>query len=117
MDSFENRRCPCVFVTVCDNPSKCVLNTLLFAHFETGQTLEERVAVIKATGHQGIGCQDSSLISQVLSNPPEITNMNETCLTNFADMISKGEISIKPDTKVLYNNCWMHEITKILTGR
>ena len=29
----------------------------------------------------------------------------------IADMISKGEIGIKPDTKVLYN-CWMHEITK-----
>ena len=25
IESFENRRCPCVFVTVCDNPSKCVL--------------------------------------------------------------------------------------------
>ena len=24
MESFENRRCQCVFVTVCDNPSKCV---------------------------------------------------------------------------------------------
>ena len=28
MESFENGRCLCVFVTVCDNPSKCVLNTL-----------------------------------------------------------------------------------------
>ena len=81
-------------------------------HVETGQTPEERVAVIKTTGHQGIDCQDSSFISQVLSNPLEITNLNEACLTNIADMISKGEISIKPDTKVLYNNCWMHEITK-----
>ena len=114
MELFENRRCLCVFVTVCDNPSKCVLNTLQFAYVETGQTPEERVAVIKVTTHQSISCQDNSLISQILSNPPEITNLNEACLTNIADMISKGEISIKPDTKVLYNNCWMYEITKYL---
>ena len=42
MESFENRRCLCVFGTVCDNPSKFVLNTLLFVHVETGQTPEER---------------------------------------------------------------------------
>ena len=88
-----------------------MLNTLYFAHVETGQIPEERVAVITATAHQGISCQDS-LISQVLSNPPEITNLNEACLTNIANVISKGEICIKPDTKVLCNNCWMHEITK-----
>ena len=41
MELFENRRCLCVFDTVCDNPSKCVLNTLQFAHVETGQTPEE----------------------------------------------------------------------------
>ena len=35
-ESFGNRRCLCVFVTVCDNPSKCVLNTLQFVHAETG---------------------------------------------------------------------------------
>ena len=40
------------------------------------------------------------------------SNSNEACLTNIVDMLSKGEISIKPDTKVLYNNCWMHEMTK-----
>ena len=67
---------------------------------------------MKATRDQGIGYQDSSLISQMLSNPPVITNLNEACLINIADMISKGKINIKPDTKVLYNNCWMHEITK-----
>ena len=38
-----------------------VLNTLQFAHVETGQTSEDRVAVIKATTHQGISRQDSSL--------------------------------------------------------
>ena len=80
-------------------------------HVETGHTPEERVAVIKASTHHGISHQDSSLISQV-SNPPEIMNLNKACLTNIVDMMSKGEISIKPDTKVLYNNCWMHEITK-----
>ena len=58
MESFENR-CLCVFVTVCDNPSKCVLNTLQFVHAETGQTPKERVVVIKATTYQGISCQDS----------------------------------------------------------
>ena len=72
MESFENRRCPCVLVTVCENPSKCVLNTLHLVHAENGQTPEESVAVIKATTHQGISCQDRSLISQVLSNLPAI---------------------------------------------
>ena len=93
MESFENRRCPCSFVTVGDNPSKC-------AHVETGQTPEERFAVIKVTTHQGISCrQDSSLISQILSNLPEVSHLNKACLTNIVDMISKEEISIKPDTK------------------
>ena len=32
MELFENRKRLCVFVRVCDNPSKCVLNTLLTAH-------------------------------------------------------------------------------------
>ena len=105
MESFQNTRCPCVFVKVCDNPSKCVLNTLQFAHVETGHTPEEKVAAITTTTHQGISCRYSSLISQVLSNPPEITYLNEACLTSIADMISIGKISIKPDTKVLYNNC------------
>ena len=30
-----------VSITVCDNPSKYVLNTLQFAHVETTQTSEE----------------------------------------------------------------------------
>ena len=50
MESFENRRCHCV--TVCDNSSKCVLNTPQFVLVETGQTSEERVEVIKVTTHQ-----------------------------------------------------------------
>ena len=110
--------CKCNWpLTVCDNPSiKCVLNTLQFAHVETGQTPEERImanhAVIMVTTHEGISCQDSSLISQTLSNPPEIKHLNEACLTNIVEMISKGEIRIKSDTKVLYNNCCMHEMTK-----
>ena len=36
MKLFENRRCLCVFVAVCDNASKCVLNTLQFEHIVTG---------------------------------------------------------------------------------
>ena len=44
------------------------LKQLKFSHVEIGQTPEERVAVIKVTTHQGINSQDSSLISQVLSN-------------------------------------------------
>ena len=70
MELFENRRYLTVFVTVCDNLSKCVLNTLQLVNVEIGQTPEERVAVIKATTHQGIKCQHSSLICQILSNPP-----------------------------------------------
>ena len=91
MELLENRRCPCVFVTVCDNPRKCILNTLQLAHVETGQTAKERVAVIKATTHQGISRQDSSLISQVLSNPPEVTNLNEACLTNMTKHYVKND--------------------------
>ena len=64
-----------MFSTVCDNPNKCILNTLQFVHVENGQTPEERVAVIKLTTHQGIACKDSSLICQRLSNPPEIINI------------------------------------------
>ena len=87
-----------VYVTVCANPSKCVLDTLQFAHVETGQTPKERVAVMKETTHQSSSHQDSSFICQILSNSPKITHLNEARLTN----ISKGEISIKPDTKFLY---------------
>ena len=42
-ESFENRRYQCV----CNNSSKCVLNKLQFVHVDTGQTPEERVAIIK----------------------------------------------------------------------
>ena len=100
MGSFENTRCLCLFVTVCDNPSKCVLNTLQFADVETGQTPEERAAVMKVTTHQGINCQDGNLISQILSSPPDIMHLNETSLINMADMISKGEISINSDPRL-----------------
>ena len=41
MQSFKNRRCLCLFITVCDNPSKCVLTTLQFAHVQTRPTEEE----------------------------------------------------------------------------
>ena len=44
--------------TVCYNPSECVLTTLQCAPVETGQTSEERIAVVKT--HQGISRQDSS---------------------------------------------------------
>ena len=63
-------------------------------HVETGQIPEERVSVIKVTTQQGISHQDSSPISQILSNQPEITNLNQACLSNTADMISKGDINI-----------------------
>ena len=59
----------CVSITVYDNPSKCVLNALQFAYVETGWISEERDAVVKKTTHQGISCQDSSLIHQILPNP------------------------------------------------
>ena len=45
MESFENRICLCVSVIVCNNPSKCVLDTLEFAYVETGQIPEQRVAI------------------------------------------------------------------------
>ena len=92
MESFENIRCPCVLVTVCDNPSNCVLNTLQFVRVETGQTPEERVAVIKETTHQGISCQDSSLISQVLESFDAhiYYPLRYTSLISVCDVISQG---------------------------
>ena len=86
------------------NPSCCVIHCVI-------QLCNSR-GTVKVSNHQGIGSQDSSLISLVLSNLPGIMHLNEACLTNIAYMISKGKISVKPDTKVLYDNCWMHEITK-----
>ena len=80
MESLENRRCRCVFITVCDNSSKYVLHKLWFVHIETGHTPEERVAVIKTTTRKGISHQDSSLISQIHSNLPEITHLNKHVL-------------------------------------
>ena len=53
-----------------------VLNTLQFAHVETGHTPEDRVAIIKATVHQGINRKDSILISQIPSNLPDIMHLN-----------------------------------------
>ena len=44
-------------VLVFDNPSKCGLNTLQFTPVETGQTPEERVAVIKATTHHTLAAK------------------------------------------------------------
>ena len=63
-------------------------------HVKTGQTPKERLAVIKATTVQGTGCQDSSLISQVLSKPPEITNLNEACGICGQVVISYNESSV-----------------------
>ena len=65
------------------NPCKCVLNALHLAHVETGQTPEVRVAVINTTTYQGH--QDSSLVSKILFNLPEITHLNEACLTNIVN--------------------------------
>ena len=112
MKWFENRRCLCVFVTVCDNPSKCVLKKMLFAHVETGQTPEGRVAVIKVTTHQGIGFQDTSLVCQILSSRPGIMHLREACLTRFAEMISERKLASNKTLKFFTTTVWMHQITK-----
>ena len=62
MGLFKNRRCPLVSVAVYDNPSYGVSSTLQFVHVETEQTSEGGIVVVKRTTHQGICCQDSSLI-------------------------------------------------------
>ena len=85
--------------------------------FETGQTPDERVAVIKAATHKGISCKYRTLICQILSDLPEITYLNETCLTNIAKMIKKGEINIKTDTKVLTTTAGCMELPNSLTWR
>ena len=46
MESVENRKCLCVSITVYDNPSKCILDTLVFAHVTTRQTSEEKIAMV-----------------------------------------------------------------------
>ena len=61
----------------------------------------------------GISCQNSSLICQILSNPPKITHLNEACLTIIVDMMSKDKISIKPDNKVILQqllDAWNYQI-------
>ena len=83
----------------------CVLNALQFVHVETGQNSEKKVAVVQMTAHQCICRQDSSLIRQVLSDP-EIMHLNEIGLTNIADMITKGKISIKPETQALFTTAY-----------
>ena len=49
---------------------------------------------------------------EVNTMTPEITYLNEASLTNIADMISKGKISINPDTQILYNSLWMQKSTQ-----
>ena len=39
------------FVTIQCIQTKCVLNTLQFAHVETGQTPEQRAALVQTTTH------------------------------------------------------------------
>ena len=89
MEFFENRSRPRISIVIRSNPAKCVLNTLQFSHVETGQTSEKRVAVVKTTAHQSIYHQDSSLICQVLSDPPEIMHLHEAGLSNIADLITE----------------------------
>ena len=57
------------------------------AHVETGQASEERFGVAQMPTSQGICHQDSSLISQVLSDLPEITYLHEASLTNIVDIL------------------------------
>ena len=77
MEFFENRSNPLVIIAISNNPTKCVLNTLQITHVDTGQTSEKIVVVVQMTARQDICHQDSSLIRQVLSDPPEITYLNE----------------------------------------
>ena len=97
MACFENRigLAHDHLLQICDNHPECILHTLQFADIETGQTSEKTVAVVETTAYQGICCQESSLIRQVLSGLPEIIHLNKPSLINIADMISKGKISIK----------------------
>ena len=41
IESVENRNYPCISIGVCDNPSKCIFNTLEFVQVKAGQTSEE----------------------------------------------------------------------------
>ena len=92
MELFENRRCSFASITVGDNPSKCVFDKLKFAHVKTGQTTEERIAVITWSTPQGISLWGSRHICEILSNPLDIIHSNETRLT----------MRTSPDTKVLF---------------
>ena len=46
---------------VCDNPKKCIFDTLRFAHVKTGETSEDRITIVNTTTHQ-------SIYYQVVSN-------------------------------------------------
>ena len=74
------------FVTILPNVFLMHCNCV---HVETLKTSEKRAAVVQTTAHQGICRQNYSLIRQVLSDLPEITQLNEAGLTNIT-VITKG---------------------------
>ena len=84
-----------MFLLIWDNPSKCVVDTLEFVHVQTSQTSEERITIVKVNTCQRICYKDRSLISQILSNLPEIMQLNETSLKIIVDIISDKNIRIK----------------------
>ena len=117
MELLENKRCTCISIAVFDINTNCVLNTPYYAHVETGQAPEQRVAVVQTTTHQGICLQDSSLTRQILSGLNEITNLNEASLTNTADMISNGKIASNQTPSFFTSTDDCSSLPNILTGR
>ena len=59
---------------------------------------------------------DSSLICQILSNPPEITYLNETSVATIADMISEEKLESNVTPSFLTIAGCM-KLPNILTGR
>ena len=91
------------------------MNTLQYAHFETRQTSEKRVAVVTETTHHGIYCQDRILICLILSALPLVTHLNEASLTNIAHTISKGEVASN-QIKRFFTTAGCMELPNIVTG-
>ena len=76
MESFDEMPM-CIYYSLWQS----LKNILQFAHVKTGQTYEERIAIVKTTTHQGTCCQERRLICHILSNTLETTHLNETSIT------------------------------------
>ena len=65
MEWSEKIRFKCVSITDCGNSYKCVLDTLQFVRVESGQTSDQKIAIVNTPTQQGFSHKACSLICQV----------------------------------------------------